>query len=142
MKVNLETRYQLFLFLEEEKKSMYDTIHQRAQEGRYVRWTAPFIAIGGGALDLAQAVSLVGEPIVKGVGNIISAACGGDGRCIRGIKMLTESTPFGLFSFPFYLIKAIIFIPTSFLGTLIDPKGFTHYMSDLCEKPIKSMSRP
>lgn len=88
--------------------NLYRLTYRGSQKTKWVRLAAPGIALTAGLIDIAMRVSLIGEAILKGFGNLFGAI--GSKKCSfkAGLSNLFLQFPKHLILLPFTILSAPI----------------------------------
>ncbi len=114
MKFRFDSTTQLKFEINTYHGKMYAFMHRHSrapgqpQKYEWIRLGAPFIGIASGFLTVATRVALVGESIIKGIGNIIGYCLGiRDAKLGKGLSFLVVGTIGNTILLPFSLLNGI-----------------------------------
>lgn len=110
---DLSNTAQSAIFFEDLKiKASEKLINFSRKHTNIARFTGLPIALSFSLLELARAVSIIGEAFIKGIANIFGAPFSNKCEFLKGIKQI-------VFQFPIHLIIAAIWWPMETIGTTI-----------------------
>lgn len=126
MNFNLQVSNQSSSTLHSLKASLYKNVYEATQKSQAMRLTGLGLGLSSGALTLSSRIGLIGENIIKGIGNIFGAPFSDKCKFSTGLKQLFFNAPKNIIILPFSCGYAIFEVFQNTLMMAINPRQFAY----------------
>jgi hypothetical protein len=108
------------------KARMYQKLHAASKKTGWVRLTGPGVGLASGLMTIAKRVAIIGEAIIKGVGNLFGAPFSKQCSLKHGLANIFLVLPANILCLPFSITSAVVGLFSKTIFMACNPKSYTY----------------
>lgn len=128
--IDINNPHQMCFALVELQLKEFKVFHNVAQKTGWIRLAAPVVGIKFTLMSVTIAISLIVEPIFKGLVHIVVSPFSSHCEPIKGIKLLLAAPVIGLVCGGIVLALALPASAVITIGMIAAPEGFSKWAID------------